>query len=93
MSMLLYPDINPQKATLYTCMMAEGLCEAIKEVMNIAVQINGKTREVIKISKDASKEEAIDAGKAACAKWIENMSIVKEIYVPGKIVNIVVKPQ
>lgn len=39
MSMLLYPDTTPEKATLYTCMMAECLCEAIKEVTDIDVQI------------------------------------------------------
>lgn len=67
--------------------------KTIDAEIEVAVQVNGKTREVIKISKDASKDEAIATGKEACAKWLENMNIVKEIYVPGKIVNIVVKPQ
>ena len=67
--------------------------KTIDAEIEIAVQINGKTREVVKISKDASKDDAINAAKEVVTKWLENMTIVKEIYVPGKIVNIVVKPQ
>ena len=54
------------------------------------VQINGKTRAVIKISAEATKEEAIAAGKEAIADKLTG-NIVKEIYVPGRIVNIVMK--
>ena len=56
----------------------------------IAVQINGKTRSVISISAEASKEEAIAAGKEAVADKLTG-AIVKEIYVPKKIINIVQK--
>ena len=65
--------------------------KTVEDEIEIAVQINGKTREVIKISKDADKDTAITAGKEASAKWIDGKTIIKEIYVPGKIVNIVVK--
>ena len=54
------------------------------------VQINGKTRAVIKISAEATKEEAIAAGKEAIADKLTG-NIVKEIYVPKKIINIVMK--
>ena len=54
------------------------------------VQINGKTRAVIKISVEATKEEAIAAGKEAIADKLTG-NIVKEIYVPKKIINIVQK--
>ncbi|MCI8598022.1 MAG: leucine--tRNA ligase [Lachnospiraceae bacterium] len=65
--------------------------EAMKDdEVEIAVQINGKTRGVVKISVDISKEDAIAAGKAAVADRLEG-TIVKEIYVPGRIINIVVK--
>jgi len=58
--------------------------------IQVPVQINGKTRLVISIPADASKEDAIKAGKEAVAdKLTEN--IVKEIYVPKKIINIVMK--
>ena len=58
--------------------------------IEVPVQINGKTKVVIKISADATKEEAIAAGKEAIADKITG-TIVKEIYVPKKIINIVMK--
>ncbi len=56
----------------------------------VAVQINGKTRAVITIPADISKEDAIAAGKEAIAEKLTG-TIVKEIYVPGRIINIVQK--
>jgi len=58
--------------------------------IQVPVQINGKTRVVISISAEASKEEALEAGKAAVAGKISG-TIIKEIYVPKKIINLVVK--
>ena len=65
--------------------------KTIDDEIEVAVQVNGKTREVVKISKDADKDAAIAAGKEVIAKWLDGATIVKEIYVPGKIVNIVIK--
>ena len=65
--------------------------EAMKDdEIEIAVQINGKTRGTVMISTSCAKEEAIAAGKAAVADRLEG-TIVKEIYVPGRIINLVVK--
>ncbi|MBQ7352923.1 MAG: leucine--tRNA ligase [Clostridia bacterium] len=67
--------------------------KTVENTVEIAVQVNGKLRATIRISKDASKEEAISIAKNE-SKVIESLTektIVKEIYVPGKIVNIVVK--
>ena len=61
-----------------------------KDEIEIAVQINGKTRSIITIPAEATKEEAIAAGKAAVAEKLTG-KIVKEIYVPGRIINIVQK--
>ena len=58
--------------------------------IEVPVQINGKTKTVISISAEATKEEAIEAGKAAIADKLTG-NIVKEIYVPKKIINIVMK--
>lgn len=58
--------------------------------LEIAVQVNGKTRAVILLPADISKADAITAGKAAVAGKLAG-DVVKEIYVPGKIVNIVCK--
>ncbi len=65
----------------------EAMADTEKEV---AVQINGKTRTVIKIPADCSREEAVEAGKAALGKKLSG-TVIKEIYVPGRIINIVVK--
>ena len=65
--------------------------KTVDDEIEVAVQVNGKTREVVKVSKDADKDTAIAAGKEAIAKWLDGATIVKEIYVPGKIVNIVIK--
>ena len=56
----------------------------------MAVQINGKTRAVVTISAEAGKDEAIAAGKEAIKEKLTG-NIVKEIYVPGRIINIVMK--
>ena len=62
----------------------------IDDQVEIPVQINGKTRAVITVARDISKEEAIAKGKEAIADRLTG-TIVKEIYVPAKIVNIVQK--
>ena len=65
--------------------------EAMKEdEKEIAVQINGKVRERLMLPVDISKEDAIARAKEVLGERLTG-SIVKEIYVPGRIVNIVVK--
>ena len=65
--------------------------EAMKDdEIEVPVQINGKTRAVISVAADISKEDAIAAGKEAVADKLTG-TIVKEIYVPKKIINIVQK--
>jgi len=58
--------------------------------IEIAVQINGRTRGLVTLPADVSKEDAIAAGKAAAAAKLTG-TIVKEIYVPGRIINLVCK--
>jgi leucyl-tRNA synthetase len=59
----------------------------------IGVQVNGKVRASIRLAVDCPREEALSRGKAEpnVAKYLEGKTIVKEIYVPGRILNIVVK--
>ena len=65
--------------------------ECMKEdEIEIGVQVNGKARGVVSLPVGVSKEDAIAAGKAAVADKITG-TIVKEIYVPGRIINIVCK--
>ncbi len=64
--------------------------EAAKDdSIKLPVQINGKTKAVIEVAADASKDDVLAAAKQAVEGKAGN--IVKEIYVPGKIVNLVVK--
>ena len=58
--------------------------------IEIAVQINGKTRGVMMISADAAKDAVLEQAKTLLADRIQG-TIIKEIYVPKKIVNLVVK--
>ena len=64
--------------------------KTVESEVEIAVQVNGKVRATIKIAADISKEDAIAAGKAAVADKLTGQ-IIKEIYVPGRLVNIVQK--
>ena len=61
--------------------------------VEIAVQVNGKIKARINVAADISAPDAIAAAKAdgAVAAAIEGKSIIKELYVPKKLVNIVVK--
>ncbi|MCI9516304.1 MAG: leucine--tRNA ligase [Lachnospiraceae bacterium] len=65
--------------------------EAMKDdEVQVPVQINGKTKVVISIPAECSKEEALASGKAAIADKLTG-TVVKEIYVPKKILNFVMK--
>ena len=61
------------------------------DAIEIAVQIAGKVRGRVTIPADCSKEDAIAEAKKTVAAQLEGKTIVKEIYVPGKLVNIVAK--
>ncbi|MBQ9388395.1 MAG: leucine--tRNA ligase [Lachnospiraceae bacterium] len=65
--------------------------KTIDATVEIAVQINGKLRGTITLARDIDKDGAIAAAKEMLADKLAG-TIVKEIYVPGRIVNIVVKP-
>ncbi|MCR4611577.1 MAG: leucine--tRNA ligase [Lachnospiraceae bacterium] len=64
--------------------------KTVDDEIEIAVQINGKTKTTIKIAKDIDKDSALAAGKEALGERLKG-NIIKEIYVPGRIINIVAK--
>ena len=68
--------------------------KAEDDAVEIAFQVNGKLRDNARVPKAASKDELLALAKsnAKVAKFLEGQQIVKEIVVPGKIVNLVVKP-
>ena len=65
----------------------------VEDALEVPVQVNGKVRAVITVAVDADKDTILAAAKAEgrLAQHLEGKSIVKEIYVPGKMVNLVVK--
>lgn len=69
----------------------EALCK--DDTIEIVCQINGKVKSKLTIHTDAAKDDVIALAKAdeAIVKATEGKNIVKEIYVPNKLVNLVVK--
>ncbi|RYA23527.1 leucine--tRNA ligase [Malaciobacter halophilus] len=57
----------------------------------LAVTINGKKRCEIEVAPNTSKEDILVEAKKVALKWIENKEIIKEIVVPNKLVNLVIK--
>ena len=63
------------------------------DVIEMPVQVNGKVRSVITVAKDASKDDILAIARAdeKVTQTTDGKTVVKEIVVPGKIINIVVK--
>jgi leucyl-tRNA synthetase len=67
--------------------------KTVDATIEVGVQVNGKVRAAVTIPAGCDKDTALAAAKAndRVASFVEGKKIVKEIYVPGKIINIVVK--
>jgi len=70
--------------------------ELIEEVfqedsMIIAITINGKKRSQIEVETNLKKDDIMNLAKIEAKKWLEDKTIIKEIYVPKKLVNLVIK--
>ena len=67
--------------------------KCVESTIEIVVQVNGKVRDKIKVAADIDQEGALSQAKASekVQSFIEGKNIVKEIYVKGKLVNIVAK--
>jgi leucyl-tRNA synthetase len=63
----------------------------VSNEITLPVQVMGKTRLTINVPADASKDEILSAAKEALGSRLDGKQIIKEIYVPGKIINIVAK--
>lgn len=62
-----------------------------KDSLNLAITINGKRRAEFEVDVNLSQDEIIKIAKEKAQKWLENKTIVKEIYVKEKLVNLVIK--
>ena len=63
----------------------------VSDTITVPVQINGKTRVTVDVALDIDKDSAIALGKEALGNRLDGLNIIKEIYVPKKIINIVAK--
>ena len=61
-------------------------------LLKLVVQVNGKVRGTIEVPADTSKEAIIEAGRTneKVIRHLEGKEIRREIYVPGRLINIVV---
>ena len=100
LSIILQPFIPHISEEIWSHIGSDNLCineswknETVKKKIKIkiAVQINGKTKEVIEIDDNISKEMALDIVKSneKVIKSLLGKNIKREIYVPGKIINLV----
>jgi len=64
------------------------------DTVTIVVQVNGKVRDRIEVAEGTGKDEILEQARAAenVVRHLEGSEVIKEIVVPGKLVNIVVKP-
>ena len=67
--------------------------KTVDDEIEIVIQVNGKVRDKMMLSRTASKEEMLEAAKKSekIQSWTDGKTVIKEIVIPGKLVNIVVK--
>lgn len=63
----------------------------ISDTIKLGISVNGKNRAEIEVSASASNDEILALAKEKVSKWLEEKTIVKEIYIPNKLINIVIK--
>ena len=66
---------------------------AADEVVTVVVQVNGKLRDRLEVPVDAEKDDVLAQARAAenAARFLDGKQVVKEVFVPGKLVNFVVR--
>ena len=90
----LWEELNDEKISIFNHFWPEyDENLALDDNITIAIQVNGKLRGNIEVEKDKDKESIIKLSKQNknVSKFLDGKSIIKEIYVPSKLVNIVVK--
>ena len=66
------------------------LCK--EDLITMVVQINGKKRAAIEVPADVDKDTALGAARESVPSHLENVTIIKEVFVPKRLVNFVVRP-
>ena len=102
LSIVLQPFVPHISEEIWSKLGNESLCinevwplEDVKKetIVKIAVQINGKTKAIIEIDGELSKKEVFEKVREIdkIKKSLLSKNIIREIYVPGKIVNLVIR--
>ena len=65
--------------------------KTVDDTVELPVQLNGKVRATIRVAKDADKDTILGEARGALGTSLDGKTVIKEIVVPGKIVNLVVK--
>ena len=67
----------------------------VQTEVSIAVQVNGKLRGTVTVPADAGEEAVYEAAMALkeVSKWFDGMTVKRKIYVPGRLLNVVVAPK
>jgi leucyl-tRNA synthetase len=65
----------------------------IEENVNLVIQINGKKREILKIKKDTEQNEVLEIinKNEKMVKHMQDKKIIKKIFIPNKIINLILK--
>ena len=101
---LLCPFAPHLAEELWSMLGGEGLCslaawpqydpaKTVDSTVEVAVQINGKLRATVMLDRNADRDTALAAAKSEprIAPMLEGKTVVKEIVVPGKIINLVIR--
>lgn len=70
------------------------VAKTIDQTVTVVVQVNGKVRAKLQLARDIDKAQALDAAKLdeQIQKYLTDATLIKEIHVPNKLINLVVKP-
>ncbi|MBQ3587834.1 MAG: leucine--tRNA ligase [Oscillospiraceae bacterium] len=99
---LLNPFAPHMTDEMWQLLGGEGICsvsqwpvydeaKCIDSTVELPVQVNGKLRGKIVVAVDAAKDDVLAMAGEAVASFVEGKTVVKQIFVPGRMVNIVVK--
>jgi len=99
---LLNPFAPHMTDEMWEILGGEGICsvsqwpvydeaKCVDSTVELPVQVNGKLRGKITVAVDAAKDDVIAMAVETVAAFVEGKTVVKQIYVPGRMVNIVVK--
>jgi leucyl-tRNA synthetase len=88
----LWQALGHHESIAYAAWPAFDPTKLVVDTITVAVQVNGKLRGTVELPAGVDKDSAIAAAKAepSVARWLDGGELKREVYVPGKLVNLVV---